>query len=176
MNRLKTFLVSGLGTGLLPGPTGTYGSAGTCLLFLLVAMTIPGCPIAVTGAMAATAVLFSLFCVAWGKFAEEKFGKKDPGQVTADEWAGQAVALLFLPWDSVPVWVTVLTAFVAFRLFDILKPFPCRRLEKLPFGWGVLLDDLAAGVYANTACQLLLRTVLRGGDAGIFAGLSGGHS
>lgn len=175
MNRLKTFLVSGLGTGLLPGPTGTYGSAGACLVFFLVATAAPHA-ICVNGTMALVAVLFSIFCVAWGKFAEDKFGQKDPGQVTSDEWAGQAVALLFLPLGGLPLWAITLMAFVAFRLLDILKPFPCRRLEKLPHGWGVLLDDLAAGVYANVICQLLLRTVLRGGGAGMFPGLFGGHS
>jgi phosphatidylglycerophosphatase A len=56
--------------------------------------------------------------------------------------------------------VVVLSAFVAFRLFDILKPPPIRRLEELPHGWGVLMDDLLAGVYANVAAQLLARIVI----------------
>jgi phosphatidylglycerophosphatase A len=69
--------------------------------------------------------------------------------------------MLFLPvrgeWRE--LWV-VLIAFVAFRFFDILKPPPCRQLEKLPAGWGILMDDLMAGVYANLASQLVIRFLL----------------
>jgi phosphatidylglycerophosphatase A len=56
--------------------------------------------------------------------------------------------------------IVVLVAFAAFRVFDILKPPPCRQLEKYPFGWGVLLDDLMAGVYANMVAQILLRFLI----------------
>jgi phosphatidylglycerophosphatase A len=109
-------------------------------------------------AMVLVAIVSSIICVALGPFAEKHFGKKDPGQVTIDEWAGQAVALLGLPVASgAGLWITVAAAFVAFRVFDIVKPPPARQLEKLPHGWGVLLDDLAAGVYANIVCQVLLR-------------------
>jgi phosphatidylglycerophosphatase A len=56
--------------------------------------------------------------------------------------------------------INLAAAFVAFRIFDITKPPPARQLEALPAGWGILLDDLAAAVYANLACQILLRWVL----------------
>ena len=104
-------------------------------------------------------------CIALGGFAEKAFGRKDPSQVTSDEWAGQAVTLMFLPMLPPPpqsgtlyTWLLVAgVAFIAFRLLDIIKPPPARQFEKLPRGWGVLLDDLMAGVYANIICQLVLR-------------------
>ncbi|MBT3201065.1 MAG: phosphatidylglycerophosphatase A, partial [Phycisphaerales bacterium] len=88
---------------------------------------------------------------------EKAFGKKDPSQCTADEWAGQALTMLALPMIGPGAWITCLVGFGMFRLFDITKPPPVRQLEKLPQGWGVLVDDLAAGVYANIASQLILR-------------------
>jgi phosphatidylglycerophosphatase A len=71
-------------------------------------------------------------------------GRKDPQFVVIDEVAGQAIALLFCPAD----WHHGLIALILFRLFDITKPFPIRRLENLPEGWGIVLDDVAAGLYA----------------------------
>jgi phosphatidylglycerophosphatase A len=55
--------------------------------------------------------------------------------------------------------LTLLLAFAAFRLFDVTKPPPARQLEHLPAGWGILMDDLAAAVYANLLCQIILRLV-----------------
>jgi phosphatidylglycerophosphatase A len=77
--------------------------------------------------------------------AERILGETDPGVVVVDEIAGQLVALCFLP-VSVPVLVA---AFVLFRVLDVLKPWPARRLESLPGGSGIMADDLLVGVYAN---------------------------
>ena len=76
-------------------------------------------------------------------------GKKDPCEVVADELAGQAVVFLFVPASGYahPL-IVAAGGFVLFRIFDILKPWPIRKLEKLPKGWGILADDLLAGVYA----------------------------
>jgi len=157
----RRFLVTGLGLGYLPGAPGTFGSAGAVGVFALAAWVCPK-PICVSGVMALVAIFFSLVCVRFGAFAEKAFGKKDPGQCTADEWAGQAVAFLGLPITAGGMWMTCLVGFGAFRFFDIVKPPPIRRLEKLPQGWGVLVDDLAAGVYANIVGQLVLRLWLIG--------------
>ena len=111
-------------------------------------------------------LLASLGCIVWGPwaiayFAETAKKQGDPGRVVLDEWAGQWLALLAIPMPTLERAVAVLLVqFFAFRLFDILKPPPGRWLEKLPAGWGILVDDLAAGVYANVAAQLLLRCVL----------------
>jgi phosphatidylglycerophosphatase A len=100
-------------------------------------------------------VLSGALCVALGGWAQEFLGRKDPGPVVLDEAAGVCLTLLAQPmrhWQ----WAVAL-AFVAFRVFDITKPPPARQLERLPRGWGILLDDLAAAVYANLVCQGVLR-------------------
>ena len=160
MNRpLGKAIVTGLGTGYLPVAPGTWGSAAVFGLFLLVARATDGHAAWINAAMLAVLVGASVACVALGRFAETAFARKDPRQCTIDEWAGQALTFVLLPagagwWD----WVTVgAIGFACFRLFDIVKLPPARRLEKLPYGWGVLCDDLAAGLYANVLAQLLVR-------------------
>jgi phosphatidylglycerophosphatase A len=81
-------------------------------------------------------------------------GKDDPGEVVADELAGQALTFLPVPFfitaDISTKQICIITAlgFLFFRLFDIVKPWPIRKLEKLPKGWGILADDLLAGIFA----------------------------
>jgi len=159
MNRLRKILVTGLGTGCLPFAPGTWGSMGACGVFLLASWLSGRCPLFVNVVLAATAAFWSVACVRMGAFAEETFGCKDPRQCTADEWAGQAVALMGIPLGvaSGDLWIAAGVALGIFRFMDVLKPPPVRRLEKLPGGWGVLADDLAAGALANVAAQLILR-------------------
>jgi phosphatidylglycerophosphatase A len=83
--------------------------------------------------------------------AARESGRHDPGFVVIDEVAGQWITLLFSPAD----WRHGLIALVLFRLFDITKPFPIRRLERLPAGWGIVFDDVAAGLYALGVASLL---------------------
>jgi len=156
MNKLRKFLTTGLGLGYGPAAPGTFGSAGAVGVYALAVLTLPT-PSCVFGVMALVAMFFSVVCVRLGPFTEKAFGRKDPSQCTADEWAGQAVAMLGLPIAAGGLWITCLVGFGAFRLFDIVKPPPVRQLEKLPRGWGVLADDLAAGVCANITAQLILR-------------------
>ncbi len=159
MDRLRKFLVTGLATGHLPLAPGTWGSAAVCAIYFFLAFAAGnGRWLCLSVGMVSLAVAASGICVALGRFAEETFGRKDPGQVTIDEWAGQAVALVAMPLGQAPTWAIVLLAFLAFRLFDIVKPPPARGIQKLPAGWGILADDLIAGVYANVVVQLLVRT------------------
>lgn len=81
------------------------------------------------------------------------YRSKDPDFVVIDEVAGQLVSLLGVPLSG----VSVLTAFVLFRVFDIVKPPPVRQLERLPAGIGIMFDDLAAGLYASALLQCALR-------------------
>jgi phosphatidylglycerophosphatase A len=76
--------------------------------------------------------------------AARESGRHDPGFVVIDEVAGQWIALLGCPAN----WRQALLALILFRLFDITKPFPARQLERLPEGWGIVFDDVAAGLYA----------------------------
>ncbi|MDQ1560145.1 MAG: phosphatidylglycerophosphatase [Pyrinomonadaceae bacterium] len=90
----------------------------------------------------------------WAATQTEKItGRKDPGIVVVDEVAGQLITFIFLPWDS-PAWLLVV-GFVLFRVFDIWKPYPIRRLESLEAGLGIMADDVLAGVYAATVLSLL---------------------
>lgn len=157
MDRIKKLLITGLGGGYFPIAPGTVGSAVVAGLFLLTAMLSGGDWRVVNGMLAVVLVASCIICVVLGPFTERAFGKKDPGQCVIDEWAGQAVALIAAPMgDGSMRSLLIVTAigFFAFRFFDILKPPPARQMEKLPKGWGVLCDDLAAGVYAAICVQL----------------------
>ena len=161
----RRLLITGLGTGYLPMAPGTWGSAGACAVYLVVAMAAGGRQACLTGTMVLLAAGATVACGLLGPSIAAAFGRKDPSQCTLDEWAGQAVALMVLPvaggWRA---WLAAAgAAFLAFRVFDILKPPPIRQLERLPGGWGVVADDLAAGVYANVVVQLILRLAFRAG-------------
>ncbi len=163
MKTLRTLILTGLGSGLLPIAPGTWGSAAACVVVLALLQLTAGRPVPLNIALAVLAVLSSIGCVATGRFAQDTYGKKDPGQCVIDEWAGQAVTLIALPYTGTTINQLVLvgSGFLAFRLFDIIKLPPARQLERLPLGWGVLLDDLVAGVQAWLVLQVLFRAILR---------------
>lgn len=82
----------------------------------------------------------------------EKDWGKDSNRIVIDEVVGMCVSLLFIPINLLYVSI----AFVLFRFFDIAKPFYIRRTEKIPYGWGVMLDDVLAGIYSNVLLQLFI--------------------
>jgi len=104
--------------------------------------------------MAALVVAGSVICVIFAPAIIAATGKGDPREVVADELAGQALTFLAVPFfitaeiSTRQILITTALGFLFFRLFDIFKPWPIRKLEKLPAGWGVLADDLLAGVFA----------------------------
>ncbi len=159
MKKIKKLIVTGLGTGYLPLAPGSWGSLAVSVIFLGVVWGSPGHWYCVSGTMLLLSAAAAIACVLLGPFCERTYGKKDPGPCTIDEWAGQGLTYLLLPLSGgYRAWLTVAAlGFVVFRIFDIVKPPPARRLEKLPAGWGILLDDLVAAVYANLTCQLILR-------------------
>lgn len=159
MNRLRRIIITGLGTGYLPVAPGTWGSAVVCVVFLAVAAGSGRRGICINGSLAMVAVLSSAACLWLGAFAQETFSRRDPRQCVIDEWAGQAIALLAMPLGERlgDVLIVAGASFVAFRLLDIIKPPPAGWMERLPHGWGILLDDIVAGIYANLAVQLLFR-------------------
>jgi phosphatidylglycerophosphatase A len=142
---LHTVIATGLGSGYSAVAPGTAGSAVGLLLFWPLHAAPPLLQLGLTLVAAAVGVWSA------GKLAEH-LGVKDPGRATVDEVVGMWVSLLFLPMSV----ATVVVAFVAFRVMDVLKPYPARDLEGLPGGWGIMADDLMAGVYAN----LLVRVAL----------------
>jgi phosphatidylglycerophosphatase A len=159
-DKVKKLLVTGLGTGYLPIAPGTWGSAAVAAIFVAVAYFTPGAYVyAVPATMLAIAMVSSVICVVLGPFTERAFGKKDPGACTIDEWAGQAVTLLGATYccGKLPqILIAAGTGFVVFRIFDILKPPPIRSMEVMKHGWGVLCDDLVAGVYGYVVVWALL--------------------
>lgn len=132
------------GVGYAPVAPGTFGSAAGLLVWWL----LPGAPAIQAGAIVALFALGS-----WsGSVAERHFGRSDPGQVVIDEVMGMLITLFMNPVG----WKGALLAFFLFRLFDVIKPYPADRLEKLHGGVGVMADDGMAAVYAN----LVLRACL----------------
>ena len=112
MRTLRKLLLSGLGTGYLPVAPGTWGSAAVAGLFLLIGSASPRA-VCLNGSMAVLIVLSGVICVAFGRFAERAWRKKDPGRCVIDEWAGQAVALLFLPLTGPLAKLAICVALIA---------------------------------------------------------------
>jgi phosphatidylglycerophosphatase A len=145
--------------GHIPIAPGTFGSLVGLGLVLALAQ-LPVSRTAVTAAVVALGVgILAVGVWSSGK-AEKFFGRKDPGQVVIDEVVGQIVALLSEVHGGGLTWKWLLASFVLFRFFDILKPPPVRSLERLPGGWGIMMDDCAAGLY-SLAVILALRLLLR---------------
>ena len=136
-----------LGTGKLkPGP-GTWASVATVGLWRALA-PLAGSEHQIPAAIAAAALVTAIGIPASTRVARES-GRKDPSFVVIDEVAGQLIALIGAPMH----WKTLLASLILFRVFDIVKPPPLRRLEKVPEGAGIMLDDVGAGLYALAVLQ-----------------------
>jgi phosphatidylglycerophosphatase A len=147
MDRLTKVLLSFFGLGYMPVASGTWGTAGAVLL----AVALPGGSLWPLAAGAAL-VVSSILTATLGNRAEKIAGKKDPGMVVTDEVAGYFVTIA---WFTKPELGWLLVGFFVFRLFDVWKPWPVRRLERIGGGVGILLDDLAAGLYGLALIALL---------------------
>jgi phosphatidylglycerophosphatase A len=132
-----------------PGP-GTWASAVTVLLWAALCNAIA--PDLRTPTAIALALFVALIGIPAATRVARGSGIKDPQFVVIDEVAGQLVALIAVPF----AWKSFLAAFILFRVFDIVKPPPVRQLEALPEGAGIMLDDVAAGLYALATMHLLL--------------------
>ena len=142
---LARVVATAFGSGYSPFAPGTAGSAVGLLLFWpMAALRWPWQAVA-------SAVLFVVGSLAAGRVSQ-RVGLKDPGIVVVDEVVGQWVTLTALPLTP----ITAVLGFLLFRAMDIVKPWPARDLERVPGGWGIMADDVAAGVYAH----LLLRVFL----------------
>lgn len=144
MNQLEKILGSGLYSGYIKTASGTFASLVALFIFLIPGFENP------------TFMIFVIsVCIVAGVPIADKFEKeygKDPSQFTLDEFIGTWITFLFLPkkiWYLIP-------AFLIWRALDIFKPFPARRLESINGGWGVILDDVAAGIYSFMAMQIII--------------------
>jgi phosphatidylglycerophosphatase A len=144
-SRLRWLVATAGGIGLAPIAPGTFGSLpGLAIAWAL--WMLGGWPALLAGTVV---VSFVGLWAADGVAREQ--ARSDPREVVVDEVAGQMLTLLFLPLT----WQTLALGFLAFRITDIFKPFPARRLEALPGGLGIMVDDLVAGAWANLALQAL---------------------
>jgi len=147
--RLALFLASGCYLGLIPGAPGTYAAvAATSAYYLTYRAShkiLPELHLSVIGLITVIGVLAS-------SEVARASGKEDPQIVVIDEIAGQLLAFLFLPVNL----LNLLLGTLLFRVFDIWKPYPVRKLELLGNGVGIMADDLLAGVYANLVLQVIL--------------------
>jgi phosphatidylglycerophosphatase A len=135
------------GIGLIgPGP-GTWASLAAAAIWYLAARTVHLSSVELMFATVAAAVVITVIGIPAASVVERESGREDPGHVVIDEVAGQWFALVACP---VEIRHAVL-AFALFRLFDIVKPWPARQLERLHGGFGIMMDDVAAGIYALVA-------------------------
>ena len=145
--RLGLAIATSLGVGYVPVASGTFGSAAGLVLWAVLPSTM---------VVQATAIVVLFVVGSWaGSVAERHFGRTDPGEVVVDEVMGMLLTL-FLTGVG---WTGAVAGFFLFRLFDIVKPFPARRLEHLPGGVGVMADDAMAAIYANVALRIALALI-----------------
>jgi phosphatidylglycerophosphatase A len=143
LKTLAYFVATGAGTGYAPLIPGTIGSMAALLIYIL----FPGNHI-----FWLMVIILTYFAGVWSSSIVEKDKGKDPGLIVIDEFAGQWISIIFLP-ASIYI---LLAAFLLFRILDIIKPFPANAAQELPGGWGVMTDDVIAGIYTNITLHLVL--------------------
>ncbi len=163
MSPSSEMLLTTGGLGHMRPASGTWGSLPPVIIaYALIMLGIgPGDPLSWVYflVLALICIIYSAACVLLGHEAEAKWGK-DPSEVVADETAGQCLTLMFIPAGICNCPMTtmgaVLGAFFLFRAFDILKPWPAGAMQNIAGGWGILLDDIFAGIMGGIALLIIL--------------------
>lgn len=132
--------------GHIPFAPGTWGTLAAIPLYYL----ISGIPHYLYIVLTLIIILVSVWA---SSITERIYRIKDPGFIVADEVCGYLVTMILVP----PTLTNIVAGFVLFRLFDIVKPPPSRQMERLPGGWGIVMDDVLAGVYGCIVLHILLR-------------------
>ncbi len=146
MDRLGLFIATCAYIGYVPVAPGTFGSAaGLAVFYAIRATGSAGAELALIGLLFAIGVWSSTV-------AERHFGGVDPGPIVLDEVVGMLITLAVLPVNV----YGALTGFVLFRIFDVVKPWPAGRFERLPGGLGVMADDGMAAIYGNLVMRALI--------------------
>ena len=175
---MKRLLTSCFGLGWLPLAPGSWGSLPPTIIFALMGVLWHGLParensakmaepLSISIVMAALVLAGSVICVRFAPAVIAATGENDPGEIVADEIAGQSATFLTIGFLAIETFSTrqilgtAVLGFLLFRALDTIKPWPIRKLEKLPEGWGILADDLMAGVYAGIILLLCLRLWIR---------------
>jgi len=140
----QRLLVTGFGSGYSPFAPGTMGAIVACLIWLLLYFLLPfrWCQ----GILLILLILFTVLGIPAATNSEKVWGG-DPSRVVVDEMVGVMIPLLVVPGDD-RWWMYALASLVLFRFFDIAKPLGVRRMERFPGGWGIMADDILAGVYS----------------------------
>ncbi len=139
---LSTFF----GAGFFPVAPGTFASLIIAALYFWAFGSM-----GLAWYLGAIVAVFFAGVVAATSYAKQ-LGQKDPRPVVIDEVCGQLITLTLVP----PAWVNIALGFFLFRVFDVLKPFPIRKLERLSWGWGIMADDVLAGLYAAVLLRVYL--------------------
>jgi phosphatidylglycerophosphatase A len=162
------------GVGFIPLAPGTFGSAVGLGLYLLVrdgtlrivdafaqnySLSYEQVELFRVALMLVVIFIITALGIRAASRTEKLLARKDPGIVVIDEVAGQLIAFLFIPLGMSLNWWILLAGFLLFRLFDIWKPYPIRRLEALESGLGIMADDILAGVYSAATLTLLLAMI-----------------
>ncbi len=143
MKKIAWFIGTGSGVGLAPVAPGTFGTAAALLIYYV--LPVPsGSPIFLS------IILVGLVVGIWATGILSTDNNPDPGKVVWDEYVGFWITCFLLP----KTWGWLILAFFIFRILDILKPWPIRRVESLPKGWGIMLDDVLAGIYGNLCINI----------------------
>ena len=147
-------VISTFGVGYLPLAPGTWGSLVAVGIFFGFAQVVKGNSL--IGVVLVSIVVVTFAGIWAGSRTEQISNRKDPSKVVVDEVAGQLISLF--PLTVVAHWsiVAVIISFILFRFFDIVKPYPARRLEALKGGLGIMCDDLIAGVYAAAITSIIV--------------------
>ena len=150
--RFCLFVASGFGLGLVaPVAPGTVGSLpGVALAYAVCALPL--------GLQIPACLGFTLLAIPFCDVAERLLGIKDDGRITADEWMLYPIAFVGLPIASLPWW-SMLVFFCVVRFVDIVKPWPCRGLQAIPGGRGIVIDDFFANLYSLAVNWAIYLTV-----------------
>jgi phosphatidylglycerophosphatase A len=154
-SRFSWLLATFFGIGHLQPGSGTWAAGVTVVLWWGASHWIQTSWLLAVSLIASAVV--TLIGIPVSSVVARESGVKDPGFVVIDEVAGQLIALIGVPLD----WKYLLAGFILFRSFDIVKPFPLRRIENLPGGTGIMLDDVGAGLYALVLLQLWKHFIAR---------------
>ncbi|MHB8095347.1 MAG: phosphatidylglycerophosphatase A family protein [Candidatus Aminicenantales bacterium] len=149
MSFISKIIATFFGSGFFPIAPGTAASFLTTLVYL---WWIHG----FAGPVQAGIIVILFFA---GSLAATRYSREldqtDPGRIVIDETCGQLIALFLCP----PSWKAIAAGFILFRIFDIIKPYPINKLEKFPRGWGIMADDVGAGLAAGIVLRLILRVL-----------------
>jgi phosphatidylglycerophosphatase A len=157
---MQRLIASCFGLGRLPIAPGTWGSLPPVIIFAL--LCAGGASVEkINVLMLGLAIIASVACVQFAPASIAATGSSDPREVVMDEFAGQSITFIgIVAIAPLQMCVAAALGFLLFRLFDIVKPWPIYKLESLPGGWGILADDLLAGIYAAIVFQICALTGL----------------